>query len=206
MKSSLHDCALQKIAALGGIVLETTEEAGTATHVIASNGKESLRRTPKLMIALCKTSEIVTMKWLDDSAKKRKLLSTRKYLLLNDTAAEKKYDFCMGETLQKGDTLRQEGKTLLNGRHIYVCKGVAGKKAPPEEELKLIIGAAGGKWVSPVRLKSLDPETALIITSDPPTKGQLDNKDVARAVKNGVKHASTSWLFGCIMSQELSDL
>jgi hypothetical protein len=174
--------------------------------VIASDGLESLRRTPKLMIALCKTSNIVSMTWLDDSGKKRKALSTRKYLVLNDTEAERKYKFNMRTTLQNGDILRQEEKTILNGRNVYVCKGVAGNKAPPEGELKLIIDAAGGKWVTASSsLKQLDADTAIVITSDPPAKGQLSNKDVFKAVKAGIRHYSTSWLFNCLLCQEFKD-
>mmetsp|Transcript_826 Transcript_826/g.1350 ORF Transcript_826/g.1350 Transcript_826/m.1350 type:complete len:569 (-) Transcript_826:425-2131(-) len=203
-----------KIKAIGGVILDKTEDAASATHVIATNGKEALRRTPKLMIALCKTSNIVSMKWLNDSAKKRKALATRNYLLLNDKVAERTYTFCMRETLRNGDRLRRENRTILDGRSIYVCKGVAGNKAPKEKELKLIIDAAGGQWVSSLlQLKNLEghgdrndgDSSAIIITSDPPSKGQLSNKDVARSIKNGATNCTTSWLFNCLLRQEIKD-
>ena len=197
---------IQKITAIGGKILESTAQAVEATHVIASDGVESIRRTPKLMIALCRTSNIVSIKWLDDSAKKRKALLTRDYLVLDDMEAERKYHFNMRQTLQNGDSLRQLGETILNGRHIFVCKGVAGSRAPPEDELKLIVDAAGGIWMRDAsRLKQFRAEEALVITSDPPAEGQLTSKDVANAIREGVRHYSTSWLFNCLLCQEFKD-
>ena len=197
---------VQKVKAIGGKILESTAQAVEATHVIASDGVASIRRTPKLMIALCKTSNIISIKWLDDSARKRKALSTRDYLVLDDIEAERKYHFNMRRTLQNGDSLRQRGETIFNGRHIFVCKGVAGSRAPPEDELRLIVDAAGGKWIEGAsNLKSFRAKEALIITSDPPVKGQLTTKDVSNAIREGMRHYSTSWLFNCLLCQQLKD-
>ena len=197
---------IQKIKAIGGDILETTADAMNATHVIASEGDESIRRTPKLMIALCKTSNIVSMKWLEDSAKKRKALPTTQYLVLNDVEAERKYDFNMSNTLQNGDQLRREGHTIFNDCQVFVCKGVAGNKAPPEHELKLIVEAAGGKWIRTLpALKKLDVANTIIITSDPPDKGQLSAKNVAKAIASGIRSYTTSWLFNCLLRQERQD-
>lgn len=174
--------------------------------MIITDGKERLRRTPKQMIALCSTSNVVSMKWLNDSAKKRKALSTRGYLVLHDKEAENIYSFSMRETLRNGDRLRKQGKTLLDGRRVFVCKGVAGNKAPKEIELKMIINAAGGRWVSSLsQLNGVASETAIIITSDPPPKSQLSNKEVVKAINNGISHFSTSWLFNSLLCQELKD-
>lgn len=199
---------MQKIKAIGGVILDKVEDAASATHVIVTDGKESLRRTPKLMIALCKTSNVVSMKWLDDSAKKRTALAARDYLVLNDKDAECKYNFSMRETLRNGNQLRKEGKTLLDGSPVFVCKGVAGNKAPKEKELKLIIDAAGGRWVSSSsQLKKEDvSENVIIIASDPPSKGQLSNKDVAKAIKNGATESTTSWLFNSLLCQEMQNM
>jgi hypothetical protein len=226
---------VQKLKALGGQLLETAADAHLATHVIVSDGKESIRRTPKLMIAMCKTSNVVSLRWLEDSARQRRVLSPSQYLVLNDTVAEQLYKFNMRKALQNGDELRQRGDTLFRGRHIWVCPGVAGHRAPPEEEMKLMIAAAGGLWIrsssnlklyhDDIPLNGTETETtnkklrtvmrtkcdqkenmttrsALIITSDPPTKEQLDQKDVRQAIKAGVPHYTTSWLFQCLLCQE----
>jgi hypothetical protein len=192
----------QQIKAIGGVLLQETVDASSATHVIASNGQESLRRTPKLMIALCKTSNIVTLKWLEDSAKKRTPLSTRNYLVLNDKVSERKYNFRMQNTLQNGENLRQEGKTLLGGRRVYICNGVAGNKAPPDDEMKLIIHAAGGKCVSSAAFLH---NGGIIITSEEGQEEQLLDGNVTKAITKGAKPYTTSWLFNCILRQELNE-
>jgi hypothetical protein len=194
------------IAALGGELIEKVEEAGNATHVIAGDDKNSLRRTPKVMIGICRTSNIVHMKWLTTSAKKRKAQPCRSFLLVNDTKAEEAYGFNMSDTISRGAEMRREGKTLLNGMSVFICKGVAGNKAPPENELKLIVEAAGGTWVTVPVLEKLKASEGIIVTSNPAPKQQLSTKEVAKAIKNGMQHRTTSWLFDCIMKQELSGL
>lgn len=185
----------QKICALGGELLETIEEAETATHVICSDGKEQMRRTPKLLIGICNTSNLLTSKWLVDSALKRAALPVQNYLVLNDKAFEKKHKFKMRTALANSDRFRQNNTTLLAGRDVFICKGVPGNKAPPENELKLIVHAAGGNWLS------RSPRgKCIIITSDPPAKNQL------RVVRQGSQHFTISWLFNCILSQELQGL
>jgi hypothetical protein len=98
-------------------------------------------------------------------------------------------------------------QTLFAGYSIYICKGVAGHKAPPAKELQLIVEGAGGEWLkSLTKVKKEDAKTTLIITSDPPEKKQLNAKDVAKALKAGVRHFTTTWLFDCIISQEITGL
>lgn len=192
------------IAAIGGELIEKVEDAEKATHVIAGDDKNSLRRTPKVMIGVCRTSNIVHMDWLTASAKNRSALPCRKFLLLNDAKAETAYGFKMRETLSNGNRMRQEGKTLLNGMSVFICDGVAGNKAPPENELKLIINAAGGKWVTAPALAKVKAPQTIIITSNPAQKGQLSAKEVSKAIKKGTMCRTTNWLFDCIMKQELS--
>lgn len=193
---------LQMINTLRGDLIEDIQEASTATHVIASEQGKSLLRTSKLMISLCSTSNVVSVDWLTQSAKKRKILSCEKFLLLNDTAAEEKYDFSMADTLKRGTELRASGSTLLKGTCVYVCKGVAGKRAPPTEEFKLIVEAAGGRWLATMLRDNT--EGVLIITSDPPQKKQLTARDVKKAINAGAAHVTTTRLFQCIIRQEMS--
>lgn len=195
------------ISVLGGVLIDDIREASTATHLIAGEKGSTLLRTPKLMIGLCVTSNVVSIDWLLQSAMKNTVLPAQDYLLLRDRKAEKRYNFSMRKTLQRGDLLRKRGATLLEGRSVYVCKGVAGKKAPPTEELKLIVEAAGGIWLSgPSKLRGLQGNDALIITSDPVDKRQLTPRDVAKAIKEGVRHFTTSWFFQCIVTQEVSGI
>lgn len=193
---------------LGGVLLDDIKLAHTATHVIASDGKHPFRRTPKLMIALNKTANIVKLSWLVESAKASKLLPCEDYFIV-DAKAESQYDFCMVQTLDKARANLTEGSPLLHGIFVYVCKGVAGNKAPPENELKLIVEAAGGVW-----LTRLDDPTCtygkgrncvlVIITSSDPKaeKRQLKVRDVTSALRNGAVHKTTAWLFHTMLTQE----
>ena len=70
-------------------------EAHTATHIIASENNNSIRRTPKLMVGLCNTGNIVSIDWLTESGKAKQALPVENYLILNDKEAEEKYDFEM---------------------------------------------------------------------------------------------------------------
>lgn len=46
------------LQSLGAELLETVEDAAMATHIIVSDGKTKLRRTPKLMICLSKVRDL----------------------------------------------------------------------------------------------------------------------------------------------------
>jgi hypothetical protein len=188
---------------IDGILLEDVADAHTATHVIASDGKTSIRRTPKLMIALCRTPNIVSLDWLKKSASRQEALPCDEFLVLDDREAEEQYKFSMRETLERIKSNVKNGSYLLDGWHIYVCAGVAGKKAPPEEELRLITEAAGGSWISSPSSITASPDHVLIVTSDPETKRQVSTKAVTSLLKKGASKRTTSWLFRAMMTQEV---
>jgi len=199
------------IGSIGAELIEKIEDAHKATHVIAGDDKTSLKRTPKLMIGICRTSNILSLEWLIKSAKVREALACNDFLLLKDKKAERMYDFKMREALQRGDALRRNDEFLLSGYFVYVCNGVAGNKAPPEKELELIVDAAGGKWLSSIAprvMKGLDASKLLIISPEKPTKKKAklsETKDVDKAIKLGAQDHPPSWLFQCIIRQRLED-
>ena len=189
---------------MGGTIIEDIEHAATATHVVAGERGASIKRTAKLMIGICVTSNIVGINWLGRSGKKRAFLPCDDFLLLADANAERRYQFKMTETMKRSTNLREASSTLLNGQGVFVCKGITGKTAPPANELKLIVNAAGGTWLPYAsRLKGHSSDDAIIITSDPPEKTQLSSKDVAAAIKRGVRHLTIGWLFHAVISQEV---
>lgn len=196
----------ENIESIGGKILENVDEASNATHVIAGDGVTALRRTPKLMICISRTSNILNSNWLAASAKEGMPLDCGEYLLLGDRGAEKKYDFVMKETLVNGIAVRQEQDGLLSGWHVFFCKGVAGNRAPPAPELNLIVLAAGGanlRSLSARETKKVNPSKVIIITSDPATSAQTSAKDAVRMTSNGAKVFTTTWLFHCIITQTL---
>jgi len=188
------------------LVDNTIIGASTATHVIAGDNSTSLRaRTPKFMIAISRTSNILHMDWLTNSYAEKRVLDCQKYRLINDTVAEKTYNFSMLNSLEEGEKRRNKGG-LLNGWNIYICEGVAGNKAPKQEELLLIIKAAGGNILKYPDINSLgkeDQAKSIVLTSTPATSEQKKDPKVSRLARFGKGYFTTSWLFDCIINQQL---
>jgi hypothetical protein len=173
--------------------------------VIASDGKTKLRRTPKLMICICKTSQILSIRWLEQSAKVQRVLDTEDFLLLNDKEAETTYNFSMIETLESGRKARLERGGVLGGWYIYICKGVAGNNAPSSEELNLVVEATGATlWHSLAESEDwpADLTKTIIIMSDPSAAAQRSEKGVKLVSKLGAKVLSTADLFHTIITQQ----
>lgn len=176
-----------------------------STDVIASDGKTKLRRTPKLMICICKTPNILSIDWLEQSAKEQCVVETNDFLMLNDTEAEKTYNFSMKATLENGKLARTTSGGVLGGCFVYICRGAAGKNAPSSKELALLIDATGATLLQ--SLLDVDnppaPNKTILITSDPTTKEQRSEKGVEDWMRRGAKLCTTTWLFHTIITQQL---
>jgi hypothetical protein len=201
--------AFQMVKRIGGVLLDKVDDASTATHVIAGSQGTTLRRTPKLMIGLCKTSNVVNLDWLLESAKDRKALPSKKFLLVDDGEAEANYDFHMRETLMRAGSMRSSGKSLLGRYSVFVCAGVAGNKSknnrtPPIEEFRLILEAAGATWLSslPSNTKSLSSTIVIMSKVAGEAKKQLSAKKVAETLKKGAISKTTEEMFHGIMTQK----
>ena len=193
---------MQMIDTIGAEIVESIEEAHTATHIIVTDGATKFRRTPKLMVCICKSPNIIKLEWLEQSAKEQRVLDTAPYLLVGDKEAEKHYSFSMKETIQNGIQVRETTGGVLGGLYVYICSGVAGNRAPSTKELNLIIEAAGGKVLSSLATcKLLDPAKTIVLTSDPSTPSQLREPGVRNILKLGGKTMKTSWLFHVIITQ-----
>eukprot|EP00568_Trieres_chinensis_P003009 CAMPEP_0183316142 /NCGR_PEP_ID=MMETSP0160_2-20130417/53996_1 /TAXON_ID=2839 ORGANISM="Odontella Sinensis, Strain Grunow 1884" /NCGR_SAMPLE_ID=MMETSP0160_2 /ASSEMBLY_ACC=CAM_ASM_000250 /LENGTH=75 /DNA_ID=CAMNT_0025481859 /DNA_START=195 /DNA_END=419 /DNA_ORIENTATION=+ len=73
----------------------------------------------------------------------------------------------MKQSLQEGRERRKEGG-LLAGWRVYFCEGVAGNKAPKEDDLDLIIRAAGGNVITSSNLplpEDEDNSSVFVITN-----------------------------------------
>jgi hypothetical protein len=193
---------MQMIDTIGAEIVESIEEAHTATHIIVTDGATKFRRTPKLMVCICKSPNIIKLEWLEQSAKEQRVLDTAPYLLVGDKEAEKHYSFSMKETIQNGIQVRETTGGVLGGLYVYICSGVAGNDAPSTKELNLIIEAAGGKVLSSLdTCKLLDPTKTIVLTSDPSTHSQLREPGVRNILKLGGKIMKTSSLFHVIITQ-----
>ena len=191
------------IDTIGAEYIDSIEDAHMATHVIATDGVVALRRTPKLMICICTTPQILSIEWLEQCAQSQRILDTNPFLV-SDKESEKKYDFTIKETIRRGIVVRRKSGGVLGGLYIYICNGVAGNRAPSEKEMHLIIEAAGGHVLK--SLLKCDPLKTIVITSDPSTKAQLKERGVSRVQNIGSKVLSTTWLFHTIITQKLFDI
>ena len=181
--------------------LELTDSPERATHVVTM----SIRRTPTIMSALCVTSNFLKPKWLEDSHKLKRLLpKSRKYLILEDSVSEKKFSFSLKRTLVEGKKIRQGRRRLFSGLKIYISDGVAANSAPNEEQLQMMINAAGGEWLVRGDIGNIQElQFLIIITSNPALPSQVNDKNVSRAVENGACIFTVTWLYECMMQQKV---
>jgi len=155
------------------------------------------------VICLCKTSNILSIEWLEQSAKQQRVLDTNDFLLLDDREAEKRYNFSMKDTLENGRKARLDSGGILGSWYVYICGGVFGNQAPSAKELHLVVEATGATLLSDLK-KISDPLKTIAITSDPSTQSQLKEQRVARLEGLGAKILTTSWLFHTIITQKIS--
>jgi hypothetical protein len=139
----IFNAFLQVIKKIGAYLLEDIKDAPRATVVIAGDKTSSMRRTPKLMIGMCNTGSIVDLRWLVESGKAQRALPPEDFLLKDDKEAEDKYSFSMHTSINRAKQLRSNNEKVFSGWSVHVCRGVAGNKAPPQEELKLIVQQSG---------------------------------------------------------------
>ena len=159
------------------------------------------------MICFCKTSNILGIEWLEQSAKEQKVLDPNDFLLLSDREAEKTYNFKLSDSLKNGSIARADRGGVLGGWYVYICSGVAGNKAPSAKEMKLIVEAAGATMLYSLAEKNvIDPAKSIIITSDPATKSQVKERGVDRVTSMGGHICTTSWLLQTMITQSLADV
>lgn len=200
-ESACSNTSRQVVKELGGTYVEDIDEVASATHLIACTRNASLKRTAKLLVCLASNTEnIVYDDWLNDSVEAGKFLPTRKYLILNDKEAEKKYGFTMKETLQR---IQSGGGTkILEGWSVYLCNGVAGDKAPSKQEFQCIVDATGAEWLgSQKELKAAGPKKLLVLTGVTGVERQLKVPAVKKALAQGALAKSFKELFDVIILQ-----
>ena len=115
----------------------------------------------------------------------------------------------MKRTLISAKERRKEGG-LLAGWTILFCDGVAGNQAPSQDELDLVVHAAGGKVLKHWQLPILDRQEAqrtVVITSHPLLVEQISSYEMTQVIADGTGLPQTiKWLFDCIMHQKLIGL
>ena len=162
------------------VLIENARSAKKATHVIVCSKNITIRRTPKLLIALCSSSapHFLGIEWLEASAQAKAalpvddfLISTKAYKkMVNEFKTKFGVDLCNVVASKSA-----EAEPMLANTVVTFEKGLAGNRFPPEAELKLIVEAAVGKFV-----KTPGKAANLLVVTD-------DNAKITKKVKDGYK-------------------
>ncbi|KAJ7350687.1 BRCT domain-containing protein [Mycena albidolilacea] len=130
--SELSDDVLKALAKLG---VRVTNRAAECTHLIVHH----LVRTEKFLCALAGAPYIVTKEWAEDCATNGQIMPEDDYLL-EDGAAEAKYDFKLVKAVKRAKTLK--GK-LFRDQAFYLTAHVK-----QMEILRNVILANGGQIIT----------------------------------------------------------
>ena len=115
----------------------------------------------------------------------------------------------MENSLSIAEKRRGDGG-LLSGWNLYFTYNHANnKKVPKQEDLQLIVQAAGGTVLpqsdSPLS-SEVNPQKVIVITSDSVLPEKISDSRAAKPVLDGARFFLMRWLFDCITNQELSKM
>lgn len=171
-----------RLQSMGALFLSDDDDARSATHLILASG--SLRRTLRVMCAVCRGQNVVHMGWLRDCLRTRTWVSEAGY------EPHSRGDRGAGHRqLQDAICRVRNAGPLLAGRSIYLFPSVQERAA-----LEQIVLAAGGKILTEQPASGSDSHATLLIGS----RGDLD-------VANGTRVHAPEVLFAAAMSQELHE-
>jgi hypothetical protein len=190
---------LQGLFGLGVELLDsdTPAEWQEVTHLVVKGGTQP-RRTPKLMVAMCRASYIVSIEWIRQCLAEGLLVECDEFAVVNSNADADPTKQITPLNLERAQELRDNNNYVLAGHGLAICKGVAGNKAPQLKELQSMVEAAGADWLGEGAPE--DSEPAIVITNDPPATAQ---KRTLRALSEKITVKTTTWLFDTMMSQKL---
>jgi len=184
-------------------IVVNVKDASKATHVIAaSKDLEKMKRTAKLMAALCssKCKYVLGVEWVEDSGKNSRRMDESNYTLDNKkydkirAASEELYQFEYNTltNVRKGNA--SNGTSVFTDYHIYFCDGVIGNKFPKLNEVRQIVSCGQGKILS--SLGTMKVDNLIVVTSDEDEeKGRFEaqkeyvrnNADKSIRLERGVK-------------------
>lgn len=143
---------------LGGEVVSENEPEA-ATHIVLTE----LKRSYKLLFAMCSADHIVSSKWIVDSAKAGKFLRPDEYALHSDDKFRSEFRNCDVQAVLKSSTR----KTLFAGKTFFITPSVR----PEPKSIARLIEFCGGKVESKRRTNAQiqqtniqNPESYIILT------------------------------------------
>ena len=194
--STQHKRIIKK---LGGELIENLDSIYRANYLIAGDDATSIRRTPKVLIAMNCGIPLLHLDWLVSCGTTGKFVSpTKKHMLLNDKKAEEEFDFCMKDSMERWVFRDKRGEKLLTGWFVYVCKNLfSDTKVPDSNTFELIISSAGGVFCD--RFTKDECDRTLVITR---TENYKLPRDIKSAVQEGAQVRTYHWLFNAMLRQE----
>ncbi|EEY57636.1 uncharacterized protein PITG_00197 [Phytophthora infestans T30-4] len=143
----------KKIDSIAGALYE--EDIEKATHILAP--KNQLKRTVKLLCGISRSSHVLDVRWLDESARVGAPVYERAHCL-KDSKAEAKWKFDLLKTMY--DYTPEQRQQLFTGHRVFITNHKS--VLPPVKDLVKIVECAGGVAVTK---GSADPND-VVITSD----------------------------------------
>ena len=145
-----------KLEKIPGVVV-VDEWSSKVTHVVA----KGFRRTTKLMCAVCAGLHIVVPEFIDECIKAGDVIDEETFLLRDETAEAtfaEKHQLPIYSLQTAVQQARIEG-ALLRNKSVYWMDGSAAER----EELRLLVEAAGGRWLK--RKPRKPPAEAVVATA-----------------------------------------
>jgi hypothetical protein len=164
---------------------EKVEDIKGATMLCV--GRDELKKTAKLILAITSGKDIVTDSWITDSSKAGHLLDTTSYLPL-DEKHEKEWGFNLRNAIRRGKV----GHKPLDGFKVYFTPSL---KSAGGNDLKEIAVIAGAEWCGSQSKKPSD-DFLVILTG-------VEDKDREILINKGFRTFSKELLTVGILRKEL---
>ena len=147
------------IATSGFVLLKSIEKKVEALHIsvqplfVSNKSLESRcsalvvpvspRRTVKLLCAISLGLDIVSVKWLENCARKKKLENDLQRFRICNAQIEKRYSFVLSESLDRSRRMLSSGCRLFSAKKIYVAKHLLSQSSPHDSDVSLVLRSAG---------------------------------------------------------------
>lgn len=147
---------------------------------------DRIRRTKKFFMCLARGAHILSPTWIEAMIKENRYIHYEKYYL-EDSTAGTRYGFQLRESVR----LAKQGPIFQN-RKFFCTKDTA----PPYDDLKDIIEAAGGKLIEKMNMTKPSKEIVCIVA-------QVHKNEYEDLFKKGLAIVSEEFILSGISKQKL---
>jgi hypothetical protein len=185
---------IKELRNIGVDVLQDTTDIKRCTHLVASQ----LRRTVKLLCALCVADYIVSTDWMHACIEQRLIVDPTRYTLTDRhlvDSIENKFDFTLHDALQRA----HDHGPLFKGQQFYVTKHVQPQQL--NAGLKEIIHCAGGTVLTNIPGASGCLPALIVITCE-------QDRELCRTAfptLSSDKFCSAEYILSSVFKQQICD-